>query len=864
MLARTSSPDLAASPEGTVAFPLSGVQHRRLANGLEILFKEDRSAPLVSAQVWVRTGSIMEANLLGTGVSHLVEHMVFQGAGAHGPGAVARLVQETGGVLNAYTSFDRTVYWIDTLREGLDTALGVLADLTTAARFPHAEFEKEKDVIRREIDMGRDDPGRTVSQLMFSTVYREHPYREPVIGRLELFNTVERDAAFGYWQERYTPERMFVVVAGDTDIETVERMVEERFGKVESRPSAHLYLPEEPVQTAARAAHTEFSTEITRMELAWRIPGLLHADTPALEVLGTLMGSGRTSRLWREVRERKALVHSVGAGAYTPVLSGIFYASAECDPDKREAAEAAMLDQVRAIQDSGVTEADVRRARRMFLADQLSGLTTTRGQASDVGSNWHSAGNADFTSHYLEAVDRVTPEQVQRVAREWLTPQGLTSVSINPPGSLAKTTVAVSGLRAEPVRRHVYPNGLTLLVREDRRLPVVSLHATLRGGLLAETVESSGIGRLMARTFVKGTASRGSEEIADLIESGGGSIGADSGGSSFSVSAQVLRPDFEQGLALWAEVLLQPSFPEDEVKREASRQAAALKQQEDHPSFLAFQALRRAVYGTHPFSLNREGTPESLGRIGREEILGLHREQVVTGNAVVAVVGDVGFEEAREVVARALAGMPEGPRRDGATLPEPPVHAGQTIAIGKDKRQAFLVAGYPTVGITHEDRTALDLIDEACSDMASRFFERIREQHGLAYSVGTTQIIGMAPGVFAFYLSTAPEKLEFARDELLKEIGLLAREGLLADELDRARKTWIGKQAMQTQSSAGLAQQCALDELYGLGFDHFEAVLESVRSITVEEVAEVCRRYFTADPVLVAVGPEGGEVGSGK
>jgi zinc protease len=326
----------------------------------------------------------------------------------------------------------------------------------------------------------------------------------------------------------------------------------------------------------------------------------------------------------------------------------------------------------------------------------------------------------------------------------------------------------------------------------------------------------------------------------------------------------VLRPDFEQGLALWAEVLLEPSFPEDEVKREASRQAAALKQQEDHPSFLAFQALRRAVYGTHPFSLNREGTPESLGRIGREEILGLHREQVVTGNAVVAVVGDVGFEEAREVVARALAGLPEGPRRDGATLPEPPMHAGQTIALVKDKRQAFLVAGYPTVGITHEDRTALDLIDEACSDMASRFFERIREQHGLAYSVGTTQIIGMAPGVFAFYLSTAPEKLEFARDELMKEIGLLAREGLLADELDRARKTWIGKQAMQTQSSAGLAQQCALDELYGLGFDHYEAVLERVRSITVEEVAAVCRRYFTAAPVLVAVGPEGEEVRSEK
>ena len=856
MPAHSSSIPSASAPAAAIEFPLSGVQQTRLPNGLEVLFKEDRSAPLVSVQVWVRTGSILEAELLGTGVSHLVEHMVFQGAGHHGPGDVAKLVQDTGGVLNAYTSFDRTVYWIDTLREGLGTAMGVLADLTTAARFPHEEFEKEKDVIRREIDMGRDDPGRTVSQLMFTTVYREHPFREPVIGRLELFNTVERDRAFGYWQERYVPDRMFLVVVGDTDMATVEKLAAEHFGKVEARPSPHIFLPDEPVQTAAREAHVEFSTEITRMELAWRIPGLLHPDTPALEVLGTLMGSGRTSRLWREVRERRALVHSVGAGAYTPVQSGIFYASAECDPDKRAAAETAMIDQVRAVQDDGISEADVRRARRMFLADQLSGMSTMRGQASDIGSNWHCAGNADFTRHYLEAIDRVTPDQVREAARRWLVPQGLTSVSINPPGSLTKRSVVVAGLRPHAVQRHVFPNGLTLLVREDRRLPVVSLHATLRGGLLAETPETSGAGRLMARTFVKGTGTRGADEIADLIEAGGGSIGADSGGSSFSVSAQVLRPDFSAGLDLWADVLLRPSFPADEVAREAARQAAALKQQADHPSFLAFQALRRAVYGTHPFALNREGTPDSLARLTRDDLLAFHARHLVSGNAVVAVVGDVGFDEARDAVAAALAALPEGPRRDAGPWPELPPHAGQSIFVPKDKRQAFLVAGFPTVPLTHPDRTALDLIDEACSDMASRFFERIREQHGLAYSVGTTQILGMAPGVFAFYLSTAPEKLAFAREELLKEIDLLAREGLQPDELERARRTWIGKQAMQTQSSAGLAQQCALDELYGLGFDHHEAVLDRVRSLTPDEIADVCRRTFSVEPVIVAVGPE--------
>ena len=159
-------------------------------------------------------------------------------------------------------------------------------------------------------------------------------------------------------------------------------------------------------------------------------------------------------------------------------------------------------------------------------------------------------------------------------------------------------------------------------------------------------------------------------------------------------------------------------------------------------------------------------------------------------------------------------------------------------------------------GSTDADDLALDLIDEACSDMASRFFERIREQHGLAYSVGTTQVIGMAPGLFTFYLSTAPEQLEFAQKELLSEIHNLAQDGLTAEELDRARRTWTGKQAMQHQSNAGLAQQCALNELYGLGYDHDQRILDRVRTLPLEEVNAVARRYFAGiQPILSRVTP---------
>jgi zinc protease len=839
-----------------ISFPASGATVHRLPNGLDVILKEDRSAPLVSVQAWVKTGSIHEAALLGSGISHLCEHMVFQGAGSRGPGELAHAVQETGGYLNAYTSFDRTVYWIDTLREGMDTALGVLADLTTAARFPHEEFEKEKDVIRREIDMSRDDPGRAVSQLMFSTVFREHPYREPVIGRVELFNTVERDAAHGYYTGRYLPDRSFLVLVGEFEAAEVLEKVAARFGAWAPRSVPHVLLPDEPAQMARRDAHESFNTEITKMELAWRIPGLLHADAPALEVLGVLLGHGRASRLWRNVRERQALVHSANAGAWTPVEGGLFYMSADCDAEKRAAAEQAMLAEVGAIQHDGVKEEEVQRAARQFLADQLNGLTTMRGMASDLGSNWLAAGHLDFTRDYLAAVSRVTPADVQHAAQAWLRDSALSSISVNPPSALARGTIHVATQRAGEVQRHVFPNGLTLLVREDARLPLVSLHAAMRGGQLAETVENSGIGRLSARTIVKGTATRSADEIADLIEGGGGGVSADSGGSSFSLSVNVLRPELTAGLELWADILLRPSFPEGEVAREIARQVAALKQQEDHPSFIAFREMRRAAYGGHPFALNREGTPESLAALTRGKIAAFHAARVSAGNVVLAVFGDVKFDEVRALVAGAFAEIPAGARQECAALPAVPPHSGQTISVPKDKKQAFLVVGFPTVALTHPDRVVLDLIDEACSDMASRFFEAIREKHGLAYSVGATQVLGMCPGLFAFYLSTAPEKLDFAQAELVKEIHTLAADGLTEAEIERARKTWIGKQAMQQQHNGGLAHVCALDELYGLGFNHSSEVLERVRGITSGEVREACARYFSVAPLVVRVGQE--------
>jgi zinc protease len=226
-------------------------------NGLTLIVEEDRSAPVASVQAWCGTGSIHEGERMGAGMSHILEHMLFKGTDTRPPGEIAKQVQNRGGYINAYTSFDRTVYWIDVPKDGASEAVDILADVMQNATLPEEEYAKEQEVIRREFAMGFDDPGRQSSQLMLNTVFNQSPFRHPVIGYLDVYNKLTRDDVMRYYKTRYVPNNMTFVVAGDVDAEAIR----EQLGKLfESAPRVAL----EPVYVA---------TEPPQLGLRWRFSG---------------------------------------------------------------------------------------------------------------------------------------------------------------------------------------------------------------------------------------------------------------------------------------------------------------------------------------------------------------------------------------------------------------------------------------------------------------------------------------------------------------------------------------------------------------------------------------------------------------
>jgi zinc protease len=846
-----------------IMVPPSSAQKWILPNGLTIIVQEDHSAPVASVQAWCATGSIYEDQHLGAGLSHILEHMLFKGTKTRSTNEIAQKIQDVGGYINAYTSFDRTVFWIDVPKDGVTTALDILADAMVNSTLPPQEYQKEQEVIRREFAMGMDDPDRVATLLLFATAYQRHPYRFPVIGEIEIYNQLTQEQVMQYYKTRYVPNNLTFIVVGDVDGQKVRQQLADLFKPYPEKSLKPVFIPAEPPQLGRREVNQEFATELTHLSLAWHIPEVTNPDVPALDLLATILGDGRSSRLYRRVREEAGLAFRIGAFSYTPGDPGLFGIDATLDPKKREKAEQLALRIIDEIKHAGATPEELAKAKKIALSHHLSALTTMSGQASDIGSNWFLTRNLNFSRDYLDAVQKVTLDDIKRVAANYLTENNLSVISLNPKGSLGAKAEGPKVAAAAEVQKFELSNGLRLLVREDRRLPLVAMGAVFRSGLLAETPQTNGITRLMAKVMLKGTKTRTAEQIANQIEAVGGSIASEGGNNSFNVQVGITKPDVKLGVELLSDVLLNATMQEKAIAREKEIQIAAIQQEEEQLTNVARNIMRQALFPQHPYALRSNGSVESVQRLTQKDLLEFRDRYVVGKNGVVFVFGDVNAAEVKQLFEQALGKMRPGELALKDVQPAMPLAKPESVESRKDKAQGVIMVGFRGASLSSPDRYPLELIDAASSDLGSRFFIRIREQMGLAYYVGANQMQGLVPGLFAFYLGTDPQKIEPVKTALLDEIRKLANEGLTPEELVRAKKKLIGQQEIANQSNDTFGFHCALDELYGLGFDYYKRLEHDVNVITLDDIKRVAAKYFRDQPyVLATVRPPEGPAGA--
>jgi len=834
-------------------YPATTATVETLPNGLTLILDPDPTAPVVSTQFWMESGSIHEDRLLGSGLSHFLEHMVFKGTRDYDADALAATVQAAGGHWNAYTSFDRTVYYIDGPAASLPLFLKCLTGLVFFPTLPEAEFEKEKDVIRREIDMGLDDPNHAASNLLFATAFHRDPRRHPVIGHRHRFDSICYTDLTDYHRARYTPDRCFAVISGDFDPAEARQLVTALSAECLQGCGQEPFVAIDPPQLGPRRARDTFAIPASRVSLAWQAPALDHPDTPALDVLATILGRGRASRLYLSLREERGLALEISSFSWTgPGRDGLFGISADAEPAKRDALIAAILEEIAAVATAPL-DGDLAKAKRQIAASQFRSLTTASGRASDLASNWHEARDLDFTRRHVAAIQGVTVADIRRVAAR-LSDERLTLTVLDPLDAPAPARAGKTTGRREDVQVHTLANGLTIAMIPDHRVPLVHLQAAVRAGLPSETPATNGLNQLLASALPKGTATRSAQDLALTLESLGSSIAAATGNNALLVQAAGLAPDLATLIEVFAEVLVAPSLTAESILSEKASQFAALEEALQDPLHAGFRALRQAAFAGMGYGLDALGTTGSLAALDHSALAAHHARHFNAANITLALTGDFDPAAALDLLTAQLSAMPAGAPW---SVPEGGCGGGTDITIYLAKKQAVLAIGFPGTHIHSPDRHMLAMLQEYASDMAGPLFTRIREELGLAYQVGATQFLGYDTGLFTFYLATAPEQAALARREMLAEIAKIADAGIPDDAFERVRATVLSGLALQQQSPSHIARHVALDLLFGHPADEYRRLTATYQALTPQQVRATAARVFAATPTIVTVLPTG-------
>ena len=392
-----------------------------LSNGLKIIALKDPNAPLAVFQVWYDAGSINE-EVGKTGLSHLLEHMMFKGTEKYGPKTFSKIIKRAGGIDNAGTSKDFAYYYQKLAPDRLHLSIELEADRMRNLIMDPEETLSERDVVMEERRMRYDDdPQNLVYEEVVATAFKNHAYRWPVIGWMEDLKTITRDDLWKYYRSRYVPNNAFIVVAGNIDVDEVMSKIQKEFGPIPPGPELPKLGPLEPEQKGEKRIFIKKEAELPYMISAYKAPNILSEDSYALEVLSMVLDGGKSARIYKSLIDEKRIALSAGAGyASTYRYPFLFYFSATALPGKTiEEVETALYEEIDKIKQEPPLQSEMQKAKNQIEADFIMSQDSIFYQAM-VLAQFELIGDWRMKDTYLEGIRKVTPEDVQRVARKYL------------------------------------------------------------------------------------------------------------------------------------------------------------------------------------------------------------------------------------------------------------------------------------------------------------------------------------------------------------------------------------------------------------------------------------------------------------
>ncbi len=857
----------------------------QLKNGLKVLFVESHKSPVISIQMWVRTGSADEKKK-EEGISHFIEHLVFKGTRKYGLGEIASAVEGAGGELNAYTSFDQTVFYVTVSKTFSKTGLSVISEMMGYPTFDAQEIDNEREVVIEEIKRGEDSPHRKASQLLFSTAYNKHPYGIPVIGYDKNIRELSPKKIKKFFQDRYAPRNMFLVVSGDFESPEMKKNVEEFFGGFKDYKVRKIKRTAEVAQKSPRHAYLHANFNESLMYAAFKIPSVKHKDIPALDVLALILGQGDSSRLVHRLRIEEPIANSVGAFTFSPMDQGVFALSAGFQIKNLSQLLDGFLIEIEKILTQHPTSEEMQKAITNLASEQVYSLETVDGIARKIGHLEFYMRDPKYFPKYLKSLYKLKPNDIVKAARKYITAKTLNFV-LTTNGQevicrqemkrftdrlkeiekktknvkLKNTQFKVKALKTSalnketPIENKIFnlPTGTKIILRHQKDTPTVSMRMAFMGGLRIEDKEKTGLSELMARTWLAGTKNHSEQEINNRIDSMAASLGAFSGRNSVGLSMDFLSHYEKPMVHLMEDVFLNPNWGDQVLNREREILHHQIVSKHDNPAQVTIAQFMKFLFGEHPYSRETWGDEETIKNIDVHDLQQYYRQIRSAANMTICVVGDFDQKYWHHKLTELSEKIEKGSRLE-KNLPVEVLP--QEIKVFKklEREQSHLVVGYRGLTLKDNDRFALQVMQSILSGQGGRLFVELRDKNSLAYSVSPMRMEGIETGYFGAYIGCSPEKVEKAIQMIHQEFDKLMQTPVGRDELERAQRYIVGRHDIDLQRKSAVCNSILFDSVYGLDpLETFNST-EKYFSITPDDIQKLAKRIFSQKAVTSLVG----------
>jgi zinc protease len=852
-----------------------------LRNGMTVIVKRVPS-PAVAVRGLVGTGGVYEGKWLGGGLSHLLEHLVAGGSSERRTEAENRnLLQQIGNNSNAYTTEDRTAFFVNTTPEHMDQAVDLVTGWLTGAKITVPEYRREYQVVQRELEMGKGEPDRQFYYMGAENRYHMNPARVPVIGYQEVIQGLSRDDVFSYYKLAYEPHNMIFTVVGDIDPEVMLATVRKYVSDFKpSRVFSH-DIAQEPEVLGPRTLVATFpKLGQARLELGFEGVKVTSEDMYPLDLLAGILGEGDSSMLVEQLRDQKQLVSDISANDDTPAYAtGTFTVDMQLDPGKVDAATKGTLTILEGLKDTLVSAERLRRAKTQLKVAHVKQMQTVEDISTGLADDFMSAGDIHFSDRYVDRIEAVTPQQIQAVARRYIRKSRLLTTLMLPSEYVgaaglpraedlirpaSSTTQPTTAQIASDVRKVQLDNGVTLLLKRIGTSPLININMYSLGGVTNEDAGNNGIGNLAMQMLPRGTTTRNADQIAEFFDSIGGSIESACGNNTWYWNSSCLKSDFDKTMEVYSDIVNHPSFNDTELAEMKQRVDAQISSEDADWTAQATRFFKHEFYGPKgsPYQFMPEGTSENVDKLTVDQLRDWYNTKVLAAPRVIAIYGDIDLDHTEAVVRKTLGSGPVvGSMKlvvervpvaltAADTQPNSATPSVNVLAVKVQKTQqalAGVVIGYNSNSVQGD--LANDVLDVA-QTMAGGWgyptgylFETLRGR-GLVYVVQDENRPGRDAryrGDFEVFAGCDPTKVNEVVEQILLNIARLqgTNADMQEDWFNRSKLLITTADALDNETPEAQASSAALDELFGLGFDYHKQFAPGINGVTLDQIRAV-------------------------